>query len=636
MAVRCSAAALVLLAASCAGSPVSPSRPAAALVTEAERSGFVRTGRHAEAVQVCDSFAVAYPGRARCERFGTSPEGRALVALVVSDDGVLTPEAAARAGRPVLLIQAGIHAGEIEGKDAGFLALRQALAGEAAAGALRAATVVFVPIFNVDGHERFGPNHRPNQRGPEQMGFRTTAQNLNLNRDYLKVDAPEMAAMLALFNRWDPAVYVDLHTTDGAKFEHDIAVLVAPFAPQAADTSAAAALALAARSLSDALQARLTALGHLPLPFYPELATNDDPASGFAVSDAPVRFSHAYAAARDRLGILVETHSWRTYPERVRATRDLLVALLERAAVDGARWRRAEAAADAADAALGGRDVVLAYRTGAASHPFAFRGYAYERATSPISGTTAVTYDETRPQIWTVPLRDQLEPGLTVAAPRGGYLVTAGFADRIARVLDAHGIRYRRIAAPAAADVDVFRADKVTFAPPYEGRTRAEVTGAWSADRCAVAAGALWIPIAQPRARLILHLLEPTAPDSLVAWGSFNAVFEPKEVMEGYVAEAFARELLARDPATKRAFEERLAADPAFAADPAQRLDFFRRRHPSWDARMGRVPVYRAAAEPRGGVDASLPPDGCRGAGAPPASRQAPKPDDKAPSRIWR
>ncbi|MDP0983616.1 M14 family zinc carboxypeptidase, partial [Klebsiella variicola] len=88
--------------------------------------------------------------------------------------------------------------------------------------------LVFVPVFNADGHERFGPWNRPNQRGPEQMGWRVTAQNLNLNRDYAKADAPEMQAMLGLVRAWDPLAIVDLHTTDGAQFRHDIAVMVEP------------------------------------------------------------------------------------------------------------------------------------------------------------------------------------------------------------------------------------------------------------------------------------------------------------------------------------------------------------------------------------------------------------------------
>ena len=153
-----------------------------ALTTVAERSGFSETGRYEEVTALCDAFARKYPKAVRCTTFGTTPEGRPMKALVASTSGALTSEQAQRRGLPVVLIQGGIHAGEIDGKDAGFLALREVLEGRAANGALDKLVWVFVPVFNVDGHERFGAWNRPNQRGPKEMGWRTTAQNYNLNR----------------------------------------------------------------------------------------------------------------------------------------------------------------------------------------------------------------------------------------------------------------------------------------------------------------------------------------------------------------------------------------------------------------------------------------------------------------------
>ena len=144
-----------------------------------------------------------------------------MVALIASRTGVLDPNTAKAKKIPVLLIQGGIHAGEIDGKDAGFLALREELKKPAKKSRLQHQILIFIPVFNIDGHERFSAWNRPNQRGPEEMGWRTTAQNLNLNRDYAKVDSPEMHAMLQLVNAWDPIAYVDLHVTDGAKFRHD-------------------------------------------------------------------------------------------------------------------------------------------------------------------------------------------------------------------------------------------------------------------------------------------------------------------------------------------------------------------------------------------------------------------------------
>lgn len=124
--------------------------------------------------------------------------------------------------------------------------------------------------------------------------------------------------------------------------------------------------------------------------------------------------------------------------------------------------------------------------------------------------------------------------------------------------------------------------------------------GAWNSEARDIAAGALFVPVAQPLSRLVLALLEPQAPDSLVAWGRFNNAFERKEYMEDYVAEDVARQMLAADPALRADFDRRLAADPAFAADPAARLDYFYRRHPSWDERYGLYPVLRLDQPPPG------------------------------------
>lgn len=568
---------------------------ASALATVAERSGFMRTGRIDEVGTLCDAFARAYPDAVRCLRFGTTPEGRAMHALVASRSGALTPEAARAQGMPVTLVQGGIHAGEIDGKDAGFLALRQLLDDDAAPGALAKQVLVFVPVFNVDGHERFGAWNRPNQRGPEQMGWRTTAQNLNLNRDYLKAEAPEMRAMLALVAGWDPVVYVDLHATNGAQFEHDISIQVEPL------NSGDAALRTAGLALRTQVIDDLAAAGALPLPFYPSFVERDNPASGFVDDVSPPRFSTGYFPLRNRFAMLVETHSWKPYPLRVQRTRDTVVSVVAHIGREGAALRAMADAADLRASALAGTPVPLGYAATDLVRTIPFRGYAYTRTLSPVSGALVTRYDETRPQVWHVPLRDEVVAARQVIATRGGYLVPSMHATRVAGLLDAHGVAYTRLSAALTdAPLEVFRADAVRFAPmPMEGHQRMELDGAWQAERRDVPAGALFVPMAQPRARLVVALLEPQAPDSLAAWGGFANHFERKEYMEAYVAEDVARDMLARDPALRATFDRRLAADPAFAADPDARLEFFYRRHSAWDERFYLYPVFRTAVAPR-------------------------------------
>jgi len=187
-----------------------------------------------------------------------------------------------------------------------------------------------------------------------------------------------------------------------------------------------------------------------------------------------------------------------------------------------------------------------------------------------------------------------------VVAPQAGYLVPAAHAAWVGAKLRQHGIVSRRVDAPLAdATVETWRADSFHFAAQsFEGHQRLTANGAWKPDHEDFAAGALFVPISQPKARLVMALLEPDAPDSLLQWGEFNNAFEQKEYMEAYVAEDVARAMLAKDPALKAAFEQKLRDDPAFAADPQARLDFFYHRAPSWDARFGLYPVVRTAVAP--------------------------------------
>jgi hypothetical protein len=565
-----------------------------ALETAAERSGFVRTGRYDEVIALCEAFANRYPTAARCADFGTTPEGRPMKVLVASTSGALTAEAARANGLPVTLIQGGIHAGEIDGKDAGFLALREVLDGSVARGALDHQVLLFVPVFNVDGHERFGRWNRPNQRGPEEMGWRTTAQNYNLNRDYVKADTAEMQAMLALHNQWDPLVSVDLHVTDGAKFEHDVSIQVEPVYSGDPEFRKAG-LALRSNVIAD-----ITKQGSMPQSYYMSFVENDNPASGFADGVSDPRFSTGYFQLRNRMAMLVETHAWKDYPTRVRITHNAIVSVLDQVARHGAEWQKAAADADARALKIAGTAVPLTWKTTDKAHLVDFKGYAYTRTPSDVSGILMTRYDETKPQIWTVPLRDEVLPDLSVTAPGAGYIVPAAQARMVAAKLAQHAIAYRTLAGDGKLDVETFRADKATFTPgSFESHQRLAVQGAWKPEARSVGKGALFVPVGQAKARLVMALLEPQAPDSLLAWGAFNNAFERKEYMEEYVAEDVAREQMAADPALAATFRKMVETDPVFAKNARARLEFFARRHGSWDERFNLYPVMRTNSVPK-------------------------------------
>jgi hypothetical protein len=314
--------------------------------------------------------------------------------------------------------------------------------------------------------------------------------------------------------------------------------------------------------------------------------------------------------------VLVETHSWKSYATRVRITRNTIVGLVQLTAQHGTRWLGEVRRADAAAAELGGHEVVLDYHAGwrestqhqghptpvDASHDpqvsmIDFRGYAYTRLPSKISGELVTVYDPSTPQIWRVPFRRNTAPRIVVQAPGIGYLVPAGYARELGEKLALHAIACEALATTTRLEVQVFRATHVAFSPtPFEGCTRATLEGSWRPEPMEIPAGSLLVRIAQPRARLLLALLEPQAPDSLAAWGMFNGCFEHKQYLEPYVAEMMAQDLLQQKPTLARAFEQQLASDPAFAANPAARREFFHRHHPSWDTRFNLYPIYRLEA----------------------------------------
>jgi hypothetical protein len=390
--------------------------------------------------------------------------------------------------------------------------------------------------------------------------------------------------MIRLLNKYDPVLYIDLHVTDGAQFQHDVAVMVDAKRDNTTGKIFAGAASMQQRVIAMLNGARKDIGGHLALDFYPSFEKYDDPMSGAGVGSAPPRFSQTYWATRGGVGMLVETHSWKDYKTRVKSTHDVLVAILEDARDHVLEWRPPNAGAPLAPQG----DYVLSWDNSDAKTTIDFKGYKYTRELSPISGALATTYDEKKPEVWKMPFLTGLKPTLTVKAPKA-YLVPCGHAAWMLPKLTLHGLDVAVVdKSRANINVEEFRVGDVTFgAKPYESRTTAKVKGEWS-KRAHTPRHCDLLVKASP---LAMHLFEPNGPDSFVQWGFFNAIFEQKEYMEPYVAEAIAKEMM-RDPKVREEFLKRLE-DPAFASDPEKRLDFFYRKHPSFDAQMNVYPVLR-------------------------------------------
>jgi len=562
---------------------LAPCASAADLTTPWEAMGGNRTPRYDETVAYCRTLADAFPDQVRFTDFGTSPEGRALPLLVVDRGGRVQPAGRGGGddGRTVLLVQACIHAGESCGKDAGLVLLRDLLQD----GGLPAdLTILFIPIFNVDGHERFSPYSRVNQNGPEQMGWRATARNLNLNRDYVKADTVEMRAWLALWNRWRPDFLVDIHSTDGADYQYTVTIGLdrESLDPGLADW---------AEGYLDALETGMAADGW-PLAPYISFRKWHDPRSGLKSWVAGPRFSQGYAAVRNRPGLLVETHMLKPYPERVRST----IALLERTVGylqdQNATLRRLVREADGrtASAAFRAEPLALDWQMTGEAEPFTFLGVAYEEVASELSGGRYFRYHADRPETFTVDYYRQQEPSVSVRLPEA-YLVPPAWADVVDR-LEWHGVEVRRLAEPVELEVRSCRFTDVTWREqPYEGHHPLTFATEEIREARRFPAGTAVVDLAQPAARLIAHWLAPEGPDSAVRWDFFDAIFSRVEYVESYVIEAMMREMVAAQPALRDSLAAAMASDSTLAGDPWAIRNWFYERTPYFDDRVNVYPV---------------------------------------------
>ncbi|MFL5783959.1 MAG: M14 family zinc carboxypeptidase, partial [Bacteriovoracaceae bacterium] len=478
-----------------------------------------------------------------------------------------------------------IHAGEIDGKDATFWLLKDALENKIKPDPLKGICLVFIPIMNLDGHERFGKYNRPNQVGPEEMGWRVTAQNYNLNRDYMKSDSPEMRMINKFWRQVNPVISLDLHVTDGAEFQPEVGLIILP------NTSFGTTdFHKAGSAFETALLEKMKARGHSALPFYPSFEKEDDPMSGFSRYVAQPRFSQSYWYNNNRIGMLVETHSWKDYATRVKTHYSTVLSTLQIAQQEGKNWQKIEKALD--KESLVGKKYALEYKHTDKSQEIAFPGYEYKKIKSDVSGADVIVYDISKKQNWNVPYYEELVPSLEVVVPAKGYFIGPAEVSIVQPILDAHAIKYRKWKGEDPIGFQVFRATKTEFSnKPFEGHQTLKVTGEWKEEKVKLLPGTLFVPIEQKAAKLVLQLLEPQPSDSLVSWGFFNRYFEQKEYMESYVTHQVGLKML-HDEKIRKEFEEKLE-NKEFFRNPEERNNFFYKKHPSWDDRFNRYPVFR-------------------------------------------
>ena len=554
--------------------------------TDFEKSGYLVTETYAQTVEYFNMLAEASP-YAKMTTFGVSPQGRELYCLIVSKDKTFTPESSKKKGKPVILIENGIHAGEIEGKDASMLLLREILITKEKENLIDNCVLLVVPIFNVDGHERFGKYNRINQNGPVNMGWRTTSQNLNLNRDWTKADAPEMQAMLKFFSAWLPDFFIDTHTTDGADYQYTITYAMEKFDNIYGGTSQ-----WLKRNFIPFMEKKVNDAGFLIAPYLSFV--DHDVSKGIVDWAATPRFSQGYAAIQNRPGLLVETHMLKPYKDRVFSTKAILNSVIEY--VNDHPRQIIDLNKNADDNSInvlakGKQYLALSFRTTDKSKNFLFKGIKYKIDTSEISGGERIAYTGEKFEK-EVPYYEDIEVKDSVLLPKE-YLIPVQWKNIIER-MKLHGINVDVLNKSKKFIVTEYKFKNVEFVKnPYEGRQTVTCDYDEFKDTVLVPAGTFIIKTNQRTARVIGNLLEPKGPDSFLRWGFFNTIFERTEYFESYVMEKVAAKMIKDNPELKKEFEDKLESNTAFAESPRARLNFFYERSPYYDKEYLVYPVMR-------------------------------------------
>ncbi len=551
-------------------------------ITPAEQSDLSRTPRYDETVKWLQKLVAAAP-ELKMISLGKSPEDRDIWMVIASKERAFTPTALRATGKPIFLAQAGIHSGEIDGKDAGMMLLRDMTVANKKRDLLDGANLLFVPILSVDAHERFSAYGRINQRGPVETGWRTNARNLNLNRDYAKLDTPELRAVIRAINEWNPDLYFDLHVTDGADYQYDIT-----FGYTGKHGYSPAIATWLDEALRPHVERDLKAMGHIPGPLIFAMNGRDFQQGTVDWTPSP-RFSTGYGDVRHLPTVLVENHSLKPYKQRVLGTYVLLESTMRLLAKEAKKLR----AAMSADRQHRLQDISLTWRAPQNRPPelMDFLGVESREFFSKITNNSYVEWTG-KPVATKIPLIRMNEPELTVRRP-AAYWIPAPWHEVIER-LAMHGIQMEKIAAPRDVEVEMYRIQEAKLAEqPFEGHV--PVTGKPVIEKQArrFPAGSVRIATDQPLGDLAVLLLEPNSPDSFFQWGFFLEVLSPTEYVEAYVMQPMAERMLAEDAKLKAEFEQKLKVDSTFAKNPQERLQWFYQHTPFFDGEWNLYPVAR-------------------------------------------
>lgn len=522
-------------------------------------------------------------GSIQVNEFGKTDSGHPLHEVILSSDGNFTPLSAIQSGKAVLFINNGIHAGEPCGIDASMMLARDLIQGKSKL--LDEVVVVIIPVYNIGGSLNRGSFSRANQNGPSAYGFRGNAKNLDLNRDFIKQDSENSKSFNRLFNKWNPDVFIDNHTSNGADYQYVITLIATQ-----KDKLEFTLSDYMTKEMLPALYSKMESKDYEMTPYVNVRSTPDEGIAAFL--DLP-RYSSGYAVLHNTISFMPETHMFKPFKDRVLSTYLFSESMLEFMNANKESLLNARSTAVRNTSIQKSFDISWELDTEKAEE-LNFKGYESRTKKSKVTGADRMYYDHSKPFEKKVPFYNSYKAKLTIDKPKS-YIIPQAYKEVISR-LEVNGVKVMHIQEDQKMNLEVYRIeDYKTGKNPYEGHyLHRDVEVSKAMEEIQIYKGDYLVNVDQNKNRYIIETLEPQAPDSYFAWNFFDGILMQKEYFSSYVFEEIAEELLKKDKQLKKDFEAKKKEDKDFRNNSYMQLDFIYKRSPYYENTYKRYPVYRA------------------------------------------
>lgn len=550
--------------------------------TPFERSNKKETTTYEESIAFYESLAKTYPQQAKLFTYGSTDFGKPLHLLVLSKQKIFDPITLRKSNKRIFLINNGIHPGEPEGIDASMLFARDLLKGNKLP---EDVVICIIPVYNIDGsHNRSGTS-RANQNGPVAYGFRGNGRNYDLNRDFIKTDSRNSQAFQQIFNTWQPEIFVDTHTSNGADYQYTMTLI-----PTQKDKLNPILSSYLTKTMVPDLYSQMKGKGYELIPYVNSI--NETPDAGITGYIESPRYSTGYAALHNSIGFMPETHMLKTFDKRVESTYKLLqtyVAIIVRdAKVIGENKRKAD------EFTSQQKDFPLDWKLNRSVYDsIEFKGYVGKQKPSEISGMDRLYYDRNDPYTKKIKYWDKFEPSITVSKPIA-YVIPKAW-EKVIALLKLNNVKMQQLTIDTKINLEMYYIGEIkTGTRPYEGHYQHSAVNLNPVMQdVQFYAGDYIVYVNQANNRYIVETLEPQAIDSFFNWNFFDSILGQKEGYSSYVFEDTAADLLKKNPELKQKLEAEKLKNPDLAKSGRMQLDFVYKNSDYYEKTYMRYPIGR-------------------------------------------